>query len=216
MPHPLRCRCGKLKGALADQVRANHVVCYCRDCQAFAYLLSRPDDILDERGGSEVLQTSPSKLQFTEGKENLACVRLSSTGLVRWYARCCNTPIGNTMATPKLSFVGLLHSCLDASERPLVEAFGPVRCWVNTASARGSPKPKQVGVPEAILWFLSTLIRARLDGSYRHTPFFNAAGSLVATPRVLSVDERYALMELVDVGRDRLPGRRLPDVPTDL
>lgn len=198
MPHPLRCGCGRLKGAVERPERANHAICYCKDCQAFAHFLGRPGEILDERGGSEVVHVSPGNVRFSEGKENLACMRLTPAGLVRWYARCCNTPIGNTMATPTLSFVGLLHNCLGGPGHGLGETFGPVRCWANTVGAKGLPKPKQAGVPGAILWFLSTLISARLDGSHTQTPFFDDRRSPVATPRVLSADERRALMTSVD------------------
>ena len=198
MPHALQCRCGKLKGQVERPERANHAVCYCKDCQAFAHFLGRPDEILDEGGGSEVVQTQPRYVGFTEGAEHLACVRLTPSGLVRWYADCCKTPIGNTMATPKMSFVGLVHSCLDVAGQPLDDAFGSVRCRVNTHGAKGSPRPKPVGIPWAALWFLSMLIRARVDGSYRQTPFFDACSSPVVAPRVLSAEERRTLAEAVE------------------
>jgi hypothetical protein len=198
MPHALQCRCGKLRGQVERPERANHVVCYCKDCQAFAHFLGRPNDILDVCGGSEIVQTQPRHVRFTEGAEHLACVRLTPAGLVRWYAGCCNTPIGNTMATPKMSFVGLVHSCLEAAAQPLNDAFGPIRCWVNTHGAKGPRRPTAVGVPRAALWFLSTLIRARLDGSYQQTPFFDASGAPVVTPRVLGSGDRRALAEAVN------------------
>jgi hypothetical protein len=34
-------------------------------------------------------------------------MRLSDKGLLRWYARCCNTPIANTPANYKASFAGI-------------------------------------------------------------------------------------------------------------
>lgn len=45
---PLRCSCGALRGVLRGMspARGNRVVCYCRDCQAFAHFLDR-DEILD-------------------------------------------------------------------------------------------------------------------------------------------------------------------------
>lgn len=197
--HALACSCGKLKGVVALSVRANHAVCYCKDCQAFAHFLGRPDEILDHRGGSDIVQTQPANVRFTEGREQVACVRLTPSGLVRWYAACCNTPIGNTMATANLSFVGILHSCLETADGALDATFGPVRCWVNTHGARGLPKPKAAGVSAAVLWLLSLLVRARLDGTYRQTPFFDATGSLVATPRVLTAAERLDLAKAVDM-----------------
>ena len=39
--------------------------------------------------------------------------------MIRWYAGCCKTPIGNTLENHKISFVGLLHNCLETPERPI-------------------------------------------------------------------------------------------------
>lgn len=41
-----------------------------------------------------------------QAAENLACLRLTDKGLLRWYSTCCQTPIGNTSANWKISFVG--------------------------------------------------------------------------------------------------------------
>src|SRR5262245_19575480 len=105
MSHPLHCRCGTIKRSINDPRSANHAICYCRDCQAFAHFLGREKDILDERVGSDIVQILPKNLAFTQGSEALACMRLTPQGMLRWYAGCCNTPIGNTLATPKLSFI---------------------------------------------------------------------------------------------------------------
>src|SRR6185312_16583664 len=110
--HPLQCRCGTLRGLVHDPRGGNHAVCWCKDCQAFAHFLGRAGEVLDERGGTEIIQVLPRNVVFTQGVEALACMRLTPKGLVRWYAGCCKTPIGNTLATPKLSFIGLVHTCL--------------------------------------------------------------------------------------------------------
>ena len=110
--HRLQCECGRFQGRVDLIAVVNRGTCYCKDCQAFAYFLGRAERILDERGGSDIVQTSPQAVQFTRGAENLACVRLTPKGLMRWYARCCNTPIGNTLSNYRMSFVGLLHACL--------------------------------------------------------------------------------------------------------
>ena len=143
--HPLQCTCGRVRGYVDNTRSANRAVCYCRDCQAFAHFLGRASEVLDERGGSEIIQTLPKFLAFTSGVDSIACIRLTPTGLVRWYSTCCRTPIGNTLINPKLSFIGLVHSCLQSRERSLDESFGPVASYVNTAGARGTPKPKAVG-----------------------------------------------------------------------
>ena len=197
MSHALQCRCGSLKGVLADARKVNRVICYCKDCQAFAHFLGGAKQILDERGGSDIVQALPRELTFTQGAENLACLRLTEKGLLRWYASCCHTPIGNTLATPKLSFIGLVHTCLEtAGGRSLDEAFGPVVAWVHTKSARGEPKPKDRGQTAIGAWFLGTVLRARFNGDYKTTPFFDLdRGAPVAAPQVLSADDRARLMQ---------------------
>ena len=83
-----------VKGTVRELASANQVVCYCKDCQMYALFLGRESDILDEHGGTHVLQLLPKNVAFTQGTEALACVRLSENGLLRWYASCCKTPIG--------------------------------------------------------------------------------------------------------------------------
>jgi hypothetical protein len=164
----------------------NHAVCYCGDCQAFAQALGQADRVLDARGGSEIIQTLPKNLTLTQGLDALACLRLTPKGLFRWYAGCCRTPIGNTLPTRNLSFVGLLHSCLQSSDVSLDEAFGPVTTWVNTRSAKGEPKPPQVGANKMLGWFFRTALTARFNGDYKRTPFFHPeTGAPVVTPVVL-------------------------------
>jgi hypothetical protein len=199
---PLRCRCGALQGSVADLQNVNHAVCYCRDCQAFAHYLGNIGAILDARGGSEIVQIPPKNLSFERGSEQLACIRLTPKGLLRWYARCCRTPVGNTLATPKLAFIGLLHSCLDGDARALERAFGPVSAWVHTDGARGEPKPKAQGLARSVWWFAGTAIKARLTGEFRRTPLFRAdTGAPIVVPHVLSPEEHARVMDAVRAAR---------------
>jgi hypothetical protein len=198
LKHSLQCRCGTIRGFVSDPKSANHAVCYCKDCQAFAHFLGRQQEILDARGGSEVIQILPKNITFTQGVGSLACVRLTDKGMLRWYADCCKTPIGNTLATPKLSFIGLLRTCLDASNQSIDASFGPVRVWVNTQGAKGEPKPKSVGLARTVAWFMRNVLRARISGNEKHTPFFDAErGAPIVRPQVLSSAERARIMELV-------------------
>ena len=196
--YPLRCQCGTFRAVLAHPAKGNRVVCYCRDCQAFAHVLDQASQVLDERGGSEIIQVLPKNLTFTQGTEALACLRLTPKGLLRWHSACCRTPIGNTLATGKMSFVGLVHSCLDGDGGSRDAAFGPIRSWVHTRGAHGKPQPKEVGLGTSIGWFLRTTLRARLNGDYKRTPFFAAdSGAPVVTPRVLSAEEHAKVMAVV-------------------
>jgi hypothetical protein len=187
MTHPLRCNCGKLKGTVAGTPDINRCVCYCADCQAFARFLKREHDILDAVGGTSIVQTIPKHVNFLEGTENLACIRLTETGLLRWYAACCNTPIGNTPPNSKLPFIGLIHNCLSSEPASLDERFGPIRMYVSTQAAIGESKPKSMGFLAGTLRVMGMVLRSRLDGSYKQNPFFvSATGGPIVTPKVLN------------------------------
>ena len=174
-------------------------MCYCRDCQAFAHFLGRPAEILDTNGGTDVVQTRAADVTFTQGKAALACMRLSPNGLLRWYAACCNTPVGNTLSNSKISFVGLVHNCLEGAGPTLDESFGPVQAHVNTESTRGKVRSSSLALIAAILRFIALVTRARIDGSYRRTPFFAAdTGAPIAVPKVLSRGEREELSKAVN------------------
>jgi hypothetical protein len=188
MTYPLRCNCGKLKGILQPTKDINRCVCYCTDCQAFARFLNREHDILDEIGGTSILQTVPRHISFVEGTEHLACIRLTQNGPLRWYATCCNTPIGNTSPNFKLPFIGLIHNCLSVEPDALDATFGPIRMHVSTQDAIGEDKPKSIGRLAGTLRVMGMVLRSRLDGSYKQNPFFVAAtGVPIVNPeRVLS------------------------------
>lgn len=133
----LACRCGEVHGVLRHASRAslNRTVCYCDDCQAFLHRLGRAN-LLDEHGGTEVVQVAPSDVTFDDGAERITGLRLSPSGMYRWYASCCNTPLGNTLA-PAVPFigipVGLLRGTPDAARRD--EVLGPVRARVQAKFA---------------------------------------------------------------------------------
>ena len=146
---------------------------------------------MDAQGGTSVIQTFPGNVTFTEGQAALACMRLSERGLLRWYTTCCNTPIGNTLANYRVSFVSLIHSCLDTKGKSLDHAFGPVRLRVNTKNAKGAVKSSPLDTIVVLTGFVARLAAARLTGSYKHTPFFSGpTGAPIATPKVLSRGER--------------------------
>jgi Family of unknown function (DUF6151) len=201
MIHSIRCHCGSLKGTLKRTEYVNRCVCYCADCQAFAHLLKRENEILDAVGGTSLIQTIPENITFDEGTENLACIRLTANGLLRWYAACCNTPIGNTSPNFKISFIGLVHNCFSSSQDSLDRDFGPIRMHVHTKYAIGEQKPRSAGLFAGTLRIMGMVLRARLDGRYKLTPFFvPESGVPIVTPKVLSSQE---LKDVVDSVQQR-------------
>jgi hypothetical protein len=176
----VRCACGALQGearAVAPSV-GNHVVCYCDDCQAFAHFLGRATDMLDAHGGTDIFQMSPARLRFTAGVERLACMRLTGKGMRRWYAACCRTPIGTTMASGAMPFVGLAATCLEApaDDPALQKALGPVlaRGYRRYAKGEAATIPADV-IPFALdaLRVIGLMLGWKLRGDRRRSPFFD-------------------------------------------
>jgi hypothetical protein len=198
----LECACGKLRGQ-ARAVSASsgsRVICYCDDCQAFArFLGSRGGEvsgpgILDERGGTDLFQMAPSRVQLTSGVETLGCVRLSEKGMHRWYCTECKTPIGNTLG-PGVPFVGMIHSFMrvDRSGRSRDDVLGPPLARVQTKFATpGAPLPSSpFATLRVILRSVRLLTRWWLT---RAGSFFDEVTKAPrVVPRVLSRDERSAL-----------------------
>ncbi len=191
MNHPLRCRCGTVRGYVDLSAPTGRAVCYCKDCQAFAHFLGRAGDVLDQAGGTDVVAIAPSQLRFEQGLDAIACMSLSPRGLLRWYANCCSTPIGNTPRDRKVHYVGLVHSCL--SSQSMDASFGPARVRVNTESALQPVKATPVATFAAVLKLMRVMLPARLSGRYRDNPFFNAQGGPIRAPRVLDKTERSRL-----------------------
>jgi len=183
----IRCRCGHLRGTVADVSPAAgiRVVCYCDDCQAFATRLGR-EDILDGHGGTDIFQLSPARVTISEGHDRLACLRLTPRGPLRWYAACCNTPIGNTLATGRLPFLGLILGCIEGQGRSLDELLGPVRLRIMARFARGDlgdPDAHERFVLSHVFAIFRRMLRWRIAGDHKRSPFFDpTSGEPVSRP----------------------------------
>ena len=203
---PLRCKCGSVRG-VAKRVsgdRGNRVVCYCDDCQSFAYFLGAADEVLDEHGGTDIFQTSPARVVISEGADRLACMQLKPGGLHRWYAGCCKTPIGNTLGTPQVAFVGLIQSFVDhASDgRSRDEVLGPIRARVNARFAKGDRSQLDAhdrSPVSMILRFIWVFAAARLRGDHKRSPFFDPiTGKPIVDAQVLTPAELERVESLRD------------------
>lgn len=166
-------------------------MCYCKDCQAFARYLGKADIVLDAMLGTDIVATLPKYVSFASGVGSLACLSLTDRGLLRWYASCCGTPIGNTLRDYRVPYVGLVHVCL-GTPAAIEASFGPVRLRVNTSSAKGRPQSMPLSTAAALLRFAPTVFLTRVDGSYKTTPFFSADGAPIAQRKVLTRAELEA------------------------
>lgn len=191
----VECRCGEVKGVItnASPRTVNRVVCYCDDCQAFAHHLRRAD-LLDQQGGSDIVQVAPASLTFQHGRHCIAGVRLTPKGLYRWHSTCCNTPLGNTVS-PAIPFVGIIAQAIlhgtqsdDALfDRPVGAILG--QCAIGKAPPGSMGMPIRIvtrAVPKVLGW--------RLRGLTWPHPFFDRATRAPVYPlTVLSKEQRDAL-----------------------
>ncbi len=184
----LQCRCGKVRGLVSDfsPHRSTRTICHCDDCQTYAGQFPEDSGILDEFGGSDIVQLTPAQVTITQGMDQLRCLRLTRKGLYRWYADCCKTPIANTVSS-KFAFVGLMHNALTING-PLDACLGPVNFYIQGKSAKAQRPGQKVyaGLPAA--WFLgsvSWLLPAIIKGKHKPSPFFNSDGKPPVKPEIL-------------------------------
>ncbi|MGH1415677.1 MAG: DUF6151 family protein [Pelagimonas sp.] len=185
----LSCQCGKVKGIAKTVTKRTsiRIVCYCRDCQAFANEIGAGDRVLNEHGGTEIFQVAPARVHFTQGEEQIACLRFSETGPFRWYAGCCNTPIGNT-AKPSFPFIGLNHAFIETELAAKKSELGPVRWHCQTQDAADSwPRDqKRNGFPIGLTWHvMRTILGWKIRGLSHPNPLFSEAGSPLVQPHLV-------------------------------
>jgi hypothetical protein len=194
----LRCRCGTVRGNAAGIAprSVNRAVCYCDDCQAFAHHLGRPD-LLNAIGGSDIVQLAPASLRIEQGRDRMAGVTLTPKGLFRWYATCCNTPLGNTVS-PAIPFVGVLVSSFDLGARTPDQAFGEPIGAIKGEYATGEPPAGSRGIRLPImLRSIAKVLSWRLtDKAWPHPFFDRVSGKPIYPVTVLSPEQREALRPL--------------------
>ncbi|MCB1917696.1 MAG: hypothetical protein KDG52_18535 [Rhodocyclaceae bacterium] len=185
----LSCRCGLVKGLATsiDPAEGTRVVCYCRDCQAFAQALTQDATVLDAYGGTDIYQLPPSRLKVLQGQDRVHCLRLTEKGLYRWYAGCCNTPIGNTLSAG-VPVVGLIHSFI-ADPTRADPTLGPVMAHVHVKSARRR-LPEEItrhaSLSRYVVRIVGRMLIWKLTGQGRPSPFFDATGHPVSAPRIVA------------------------------
>jgi hypothetical protein len=152
-------------------------------------------DILDAAGGTDIFQMAPARVKLIEGTDALKCISLSRK-VLRWYADCCRTPIGNTAADPRFPIVAIIHSFMDHECHPQDDVLGPRLCRIYERSATG-PLPPNAPPPPSLRVFgrrASKLLGWLVRGLNRPTPFFDErTGAPRAAPHALAESERSAL-----------------------
>jgi hypothetical protein len=155
----LSCACGNVQGIAANvsAKSGTRIHCCCADFQRFATYLEKQEQVLDQYGATDIFQIPMAHLTITQGHEHIACLRLSHKGLYRWYTKCCNTPIGNTL-NANLPFIGIIHNFID-DHTNLDQELGESRGYIHCQSARTAvPKAQQASMFKTSLRVLTKII----------------------------------------------------------
>jgi hypothetical protein len=184
----LECNCGSVKGHTdpVSEDSGNRLVCYCKDCQKFAHQLKSKQPILNEYGGTDIFQIPISFVKITQGKQNIACMRLTSKGLYRWYSNCCDTPIGNTMSAA-VPFIGVFHNFMK-HKNCREQDIGEILCHLHTkSSTKPFPKntPQKQSIFRVILRCCSKILIWKAKGLNKPNEFFDSDGKPISKPLVL-------------------------------
>lgn len=192
----LQCECGQVQGTVLTGHGYARATCYCADCQAYARWLDQPG-LTDAHGGTDLVAMNPSAVRFTAGEESIACMSLSEKGLLRWYARCCRSPLANTPRDPNLAYVGIFADRL-SPPRMVDAAFGPPgETVLNAGSAVGRVGTTPVTFLAGGLHIVGGILAAKLHGQ-APTLFFDEHGHPLRDPQVLTPARRARLQPTPD------------------
>ena len=173
---------GVLRGV--SPVNGNRIDCFCGDCRA-AVVFASQGSIAPE-GPVHLYQTTPDRIRFDAGQDQLAVFSLSPKGVLRWHAQCCGAMLFNTLRTPKISFAAFF-----TDRTPDATPLGAVKTRANIQNGNGTSRNE--GFRHALISLARGAIPARITGTWKKTPFFDPDTlEPVAKIYVLSREERAA------------------------
>lgn len=122
-------------------------------------------------------------------------MRLGPTGMLRFYSACCRSPLGNTLGSARIPFVGVHTSFLAASAVELERALGESIGVQAEFAIGGVPANASRGTPFRLMRrVLPFLAAGFLRGEHAPNSLYDVAtGAPVSEPKVLTTSERDAL-----------------------
>lgn len=168
----------------------DHVVCHCTDCQAFTTQLGAADRVLDAHAGTALYQGRCATMRLDTGRDRLGCLHLTDKPTLRWYARCCGTPLFNTYRNGRIPYITTLVANCDPDRR--AELLGPPIGHLFTEEATGDVRhlPK-LSVAKLMRRFAWRMIRDILSGDRRRSALFDPV-SLQPTATPIRVADQAA------------------------
>lgn len=180
------CDCDTLRGTLVGVSASNgtRAECFCHDCRAAELFAGQQDPA---PGPVQLYQTTPDRVRFDAGQDQLAVFALSDKGPLRWQAQCCGTMMFLTPRNPKIPFTSFRTDRLADDS-----ALGPITVRAFVRKANG--KRGHEGAARMFGRIITHVLPRRLSGAWKKTPFFDVATlKPVRDVYVVSAAERAAL-----------------------
>ncbi|WP_284125284.1 DUF6151 family protein [Parerythrobacter aestuarii] len=188
------CKCGAVAGKVehADCKQGDHVVCHCTDCRDLVRHFGQESRFLDDHDGTALYQSRCARLQIDRGLDELAGLHMTDAPTLRWYARCCGTPMFNTYKNGRLPYVTtLLGNCDVESRLRLGDPLGHL--FLKDAKGDTSGLP-ELTMSRLLRRFFTRMIKDIASGDRRRNPLFDAKTlEPVIKPRHLTFEEQQAL-----------------------
>ncbi|GAB5349513.1 DUF6151 family protein [Alteriqipengyuania sp. 357] len=193
---PFSCRCGAVKGAIekAGPRNGDFVVCHCTDCQAFANRFDAAERVMDENAGTPLYQSRCARMRIEHGLGELGCVHLTDKPTLRWYARCCDTPMFNTFGNGKIPYVTTLAGNCDAGLRARLLGEPVGHLFVEDDPHDLGPVDR-MPMSKLMRRFFVRMVKDILSGNRRRSPLFDSR-----TLEPISTPTRLSKETVINVG----------------
>ena len=192
----MRCRCGEVRRRSRTRRRGRSIAWFAIAVTARRLrITSAAPTCLTRRAAVTSSRSRPPHSPSCRDSDRIVGLRLTPKGLFRWYANCCNTPLGNTL-TPKIPFVGIIAQAFDNGPQRSDDVFGPPIGAILGKHAIGVPPAGSTGLNLSLmLRAIACVLGWRLRGKAWPHPFFNTSGPIYPLT-VLPHEQREALRAL--------------------
>ncbi|QPD00399.1 hypothetical protein IRL76_04900 [Qipengyuania soli] len=148
--------------------------------------------MLDANGGTALYQSRCARMHLNRGKEMLAGLHMTDGPTLRWYAKCCGTPMFNAYKNGRIPYITtLLANCDQAGRNALGAPLGHL--FLDEATGDTSLlRPLSMG--RLMRRFFRRMVKDIVTGDRRRSELYDAATlEPIAKPRHLSAAEQHAL-----------------------
>jgi len=152
--------------------------------------LGQADRLVDDSGANDLLQVAPWSIRFTSGQDRVEAFRFSEKGPLRWYAGCCNTPLGGTLSRRFPPFCVLVMENLTFPNG----VPGPVIFNAFCDQIAEKERCSKGGGLAALRIFARLArqaVKGAISGKWGDNPFLDLGnGQAMADAKILSPDEK--------------------------